>query len=176
MTKFLVDRGANLNALSEYGETPLHLAVKRGDHGPDWTKGFVDHWSDPDLRAENILGIVDIDDDEDYAVAQASVEATRNSILDILFAHEGMDLSIPDCFGMEPLHCVPYGRPFSTVTLSRLLQGGVRIDHRDISGRTALHLACSAANVDVVQLLIRKGAMIQSADNSGLNALHYAAI
>ena len=175
MTELLVDRGANLNALSEYAETPLHLAVKRGLHGPDWVKGIVDHWNDPIYRAEYILDLIDIEDDEDHAAALASVEDTHKSILDILFAQEGIDPSIQDCFGMEPLHCVPYSQPSSIATLNSLLQHDVPIDHRDISGRTPLHLACSAANVEAVQMLIRKGAKIQDADNSGLNALHYAA-
>ena len=56
MGEFLLQREANPNATSNYGETPLHLALKRDLYGPKWP-GTVDHWNSPESKIEVLLDL-----------------------------------------------------------------------------------------------------------------------
>ncbi|EXK78120.1 hypothetical protein FOQG_17185 [Fusarium oxysporum f. sp. raphani 54005] len=52
MTRLFLERGADSNAASKYGETPLHLALRQDIHGRKWTAGNGDRRNDPDFRTE----------------------------------------------------------------------------------------------------------------------------
>lgn len=51
----------------------------------------------------------------------------------------------------------------------------ISIDERDDEGRTALMLACLSKNPEVVQMLLDKGANVETQDNDGASALIFAA-
>jgi hypothetical protein len=45
MTNFLLNHSADPNALSDYGESPLHLALRRSLEGPYYQDDWIDeHW------------------------------------------------------------------------------------------------------------------------------------
>jgi ankyrin repeat protein len=57
-----------------------------------------------------------------------------------------------------------------------LLRWGANVDLRNAQGATALHDAALAGKLDVVQLLVEKGANVNAKDNeSGATPLHHAA-
>jgi len=46
------------------------------------------------------------------------------------------------------------------------------VETQDTSGNTALHLAASLGDVDLVEILIRKGANVNAVNGEGLTPLH----
>lgn len=179
MTRFLLDKGANPNALSEYGETPLHLALKRDLHGPGWNNrlGPVDYWKEPRSRIEYTLDVLDLysDNDEEYIETQQWIESIRADILDVLLNHRTVNFNVKDVYGLALIHCVRYGSATSQNALTRLLEKGVQANLCNSLGQTGLHLACSNGDPKAIETLLAYGASILEVDNDGLNALHYAA-
>jgi ankyrin repeat protein len=49
--KSLIDDGANVNARSDYGFTPLHFAAARGDY--EVVQFLLDHGADPTVRSHD---------------------------------------------------------------------------------------------------------------------------
>ena len=59
------------------------------------------------------------------------------------------------------------------VIVSELLKTGYRkIDARNNSGQTALHIACIKGEEEVVRLLLQAGACCMARDQEGFTALH----
>ncbi|WYZ42254.1 hypothetical protein EsH8_V_001149 [Colletotrichum jinshuiense] len=97
MTKFFLERGADPNAVSEHGETPLHMALKRDLHGPRWPK-FADHWNDPVHRVEDVLGYIDYnpEDEVEYSSTAAMIEEHRSAIVNLLLDQELTEVNVQD--------------------------------------------------------------------------------
>ena len=51
--------------------------------------------------------------------------------------------------------------------ITKMLDSGTNVDYRDIDGRTALHVAACQGRTDVVQLLLSRGAKVNSMDRWG---------
>lgn len=60
--------------------------------------------------------------------------------------------------------------------VDRLITGGIDVDERDISDKTALHWAADAGQVEVVQLLVEKGAGVNVKDFRGWGVLSAAVL
>jgi ankyrin repeat protein len=175
MTRLLLDYGADPNALSEYGETPLQLAIRKDVWGHTWTSGNEDYWNDPRFMIEYSLDLIDLVDEEEFTLVQIDVEETRFAVIDALLRHPSVDYTKQDCFGTSLLHCVRYGSGTSRRVLEELLTRDVRVDLHDSKGRTALHLACLEKDLEAIRMLLDSGANILVRDDNGSNAFHFAA-
>ena len=51
--------------------------------------------------------------------------------------------------------------------INKMLDSGTNVDYRDIDGRTALHVAACQGRTDVVELLLSRGAKVNSMDRWG---------
>lgn len=81
---------AIVNALSDYGETPLQLALATTLGGTR----YGDHWTSMRWRAEVILDIIDMTDDEEFDEAQRGVLARWNAVLDARLPDSKTDINI----------------------------------------------------------------------------------
>jgi ankyrin repeat protein len=177
MTKFLLQEGANVNARSQYGETPLHLALKQNVFGPEWQSGHEDSWNAPHFRIDYAMDLIDLntDNEEDYDKTQEWVELQHLNVFVTLLDNADTDLTCKDVFGTGLLHSVRYRTGSSVTVLERLLAKGIPVDLRNSKGQTALHLACLEHDLGAIECLVRHGANLAATDDGGLNALHYAA-
>ena len=176
MTKFLLQEGANVNARSQYGETPLHLALKQNVFGPEWRSGHEDSWNAPHFRIDYAMDLIDIDTDnkEEYGKTQEWVELQHLNVFNALLDDANIDLTCKDMFGTGLLHSVRYRTRSSVTFLERLLAKGIPVDLRNSRGQTALHLACLERDLGAIECLVRHGASLVATDEGCLNALHYA--
>jgi ankyrin repeat protein len=178
MTKYFIERGADPNARSHYGETPLHFALGKAPSGPT-ENGNKDHWNDSRCRIEDSLDHYDhtSDDETDYGETKSTLERMRLQIVEALLFHENIDLDVKCDQGLGILHCLSYQKDGfeSTEILPRILSKDATVDARDSEGQTALHLACRAGNERAVQLLIKKGANVMAIHHRGQHCLHHAA-
>lgn len=100
----------------------------------------------------------------------------------------GANLGVRNELGMTPLHLATGAGMAPIVRV--LIGGGAKVDEltglddpkrvqpaRKVgAGRTALHLACKARAIDVIETLIELGANINAIDDLGRTPLHYAAL
>ncbi|PQK16861.1 hypothetical protein BB8028_0007g00620 [Beauveria bassiana] len=145
MTEFLLQQEANPNAASEFGETPLHLAVKRDLAGARWP-AFSDRWNDSTYRVEYILQLIGYDpedeDDREYCRTRNIIEEHRADVLSLLLGDTRTDVNARDDDGAAALHSVRYGSSTSSDIVKKLIRGGAETSARNNLGQTPLHLAC----------------------------------
>lgn len=170
MTEFLLENGANPNALSNYGETPLHLSLSTKLRGIK----YQDDWNDPGLRAERLWDFLDFEED-DVELVIDDILKHRIAVLDALLSHPKIDLEERDYKGKCPIHCIEYKKPESTAYMERLVSKGADLACVDSKQQSALHLASRAGNRNAVSRLLSLGGDVTLPDKRGLNALHYAA-
>jgi ankyrin repeat protein len=170
MTKFLLKRGADPNALSGYNESPIHLTLRKTLHGPK----YDDDWTDWHCRVECVWDFVDPEADDVDAIS-ADITMHREGVLDALLADARTSLTIRDCQHEYPLHCVEYGELESVWMVKKLVSRGANPFERNLKQQNALHLASRAGDHDAVAVLLSLGVEPALTDNEGLNALHYAA-
>ncbi|KAH5552913.1 hypothetical protein HBI25_177950 [Parastagonospora nodorum] len=169
MTKFLLKRGADPNALSEYNESPMHLTLRKTLHGPK----YADDWTNQDWRVENLLDFLDFEDETD--AIHADIRTHREGVLDAMFADVRTSLTIRDHHHDHPLHCVEYGKFGSVEMVEKLVSRGANPFERNMKQQSALHLASRAGNHDAVAVLLSLGVELALTDSEGLHALHHAA-
>ena len=149
MTKFLLEHGADPNALSEHGETPLHLAQRA-----------------------TILG----HKCEDYWDQVEPVKAhTREETVRVLLADPRTSPTVADYKGESPLHCAIQAEDVESV--KNLLSMGISVFPTNGTGINVLHDAAQIRNHDIVLALLEseqaKAAMlITLKDKNGRNVLH----
>lgn len=161
MVSFFLRNNANVNALSDYGETALHLALAITVEGTR----YEDYWISDDWKVEAVLDIIDVTDNEEYGKAQRDILHRRMAVLDVLLNDPNIDINVRDHEGETALHKVRYGNFES----SRLVERQSR--YRD--NKTPLHLACAKQDVKSVSLLAPRSQLALS-DIEGQNALHFA--
>ena len=113
------------------------------------------------------------------AVAPAGTlhDAVRSG--DVATIHQeleaGADVESTDYFLGTPLHvAVVEGKP---AMVRLLIDKGARVDAlSEVEGRTALHLAAELGDVDMLALLLAKGADLAARDRTGKAAIHLATI
>jgi ankyrin repeat protein len=95
-----------------------------------------------------------------------------------LLRDQGYSLAIKDSKDRTLLHLMAsdefHAEEKRSIFCDFLLQQGLDVNCRDKLGRTPLHYAANTGNMDVVELLIGAGALLDSADAKGYTILHDA--
>lgn len=165
MTKLLLEYGADPNALSDFHETPMHLAFGGKLSGPE----YLDHWrmvssrDFPCSKQRRRKTLIRASYDELIEVQNVLLEDSRTSP------------NMRDYLGESPLHHIPYGKPDVTNWVRRLVSHGADPTCCNLSKQTPLHFASRAGDHESVKILIDLSAKVGQEDGQGLNALHYAA-
>ncbi len=177
----LLDAGADLEAATEHGRTPLHVAL-------EFAPGLVDlllaRGAEPDGAAAAYLG--------DTARLVARLDAGQSSVHDqaetslLGFAALGGSVDVVQLLlerGADPDDGslrVAAGAGHAEV-VSLLLGAGAQVGGRDAdTGHTALHAAVAGGpdggRLDVVRVLLAAGADVESTTSDGASALDIARV
>jgi ankyrin repeat protein len=151
--KLLIEKGANLNYLSEKGETPLSIIINSLD------LEFIEYL----IKQGAPITKIDV---------LTAVSGCQKGVIDI-FMNNGLDLNkmgINDLgFFMAVNHkCLPLAKYFS---------GNLKwyIKNKDKENNTALHFAVSYNSEELVNLVLQNNAaFVNSRNNKGESALHIA--
>jgi ankyrin repeat protein len=171
MVQFFLHHGADPNATScYYGETLLHLTLRKSVQG---TK-YSDSWTDDHCRVEYVLELIDPGDD-DANETYVNVAKKRISALDALLRHPRIEVNIQDYKGATALHCLKYGFEECDILTSKLIERAADLSLANSEEQTPLHLACRGKDFTSVEVLLNHGVDISHSDRDGLNSLHWAA-
>jgi ankyrin repeat protein/nucleoside phosphorylase len=164
----VLNQGASVNAQDGSGQTPLHLALCHFLEGPR----LNDLW---EVDEEMIDYVPDYE--EEYAEGLISnAQDARLSIVEMLCDHPLIDLNVRNRHGQMPLHTVLYSdRRSQKRTTALLVHKGADTTAVDESGKTPIHMAARAGDVESLSILVHKLEDLSIRDKKGRNALHFAA-
>jgi len=192
VVRYLLDKGAAVDARNADGDTPLHYAAGWGfmdvialliEKGAD--VAARNHEGDTPLHYAGIQGITPVakillDNGADVnarnkagdSLLVAAFRRGRRDLIDLLFAR-GAVIDNEGGEGMKLLtSAVEAGK---TDLVDLLFSNGVRVEAKGEPGRRLLHAAAAQGNRDIVDGLIGKGADITGPSPMGGTLLHSAA-
>ena len=164
--RLLVERGANLSARTDKGDTPLRLAIANGKADratcAKLVELFLEHGAPVDeaCGGETLL--------HDACTYKAGIGAVR-----VLVAH-GAEINSPGSNGRTPLSRGCEQLPGSSKVLPYLVKHGADIDLADNFGRTPLHWAMNSSHPcgqNNARWLLKRGAAFDRQDDFGRGAL-----
>ncbi|KAL3470221.1 ankyrin repeat-containing domain protein [Aspergillus californicus] len=154
MTAFLLQHGADPNAVSDTGDTALHLAIRGHLLGRKWG----DVWGTGDYSIKSLRDLI-----TDYE----SEEAT-------LLESDITNVNTVNTCGDYPQHVINFHKDYAWHILHKLIEKGADSSQPNGSLQTCLHLSSKAGNFEVVCKLMNEGHDILLVDIDGLTPFHYA--
>ena len=153
-----ISKDIDINAKTQDGTTPLHLAIREGYR--DIAELLIEN--DADYRAVNKNGFTPL-----HISAKRGDCATA-----ILLTDKGADVNAEGTWAITPLHLACWNEQKDMVEL--LIGKGADIDAQVLNGDTVLHSAAQRGLKDIVGLLLAKGADLNVRNNAGATALDLA--
>lgn len=183
--KYLIESGADVNAKSNDGYTPLHMAastfgdnVNKPNRVEQMTKYDIFRLvmnARPDLSAVSADGMTPLHAAviNAYTGWRQDARHSLQRIEDLIKA--GIDMEAKDRNGRTALHwaCLQGYLRYSGVpsvsadAVNLLIQKGAAIDAVDRDGKTPLHLAVEMGYPEITLAMVKAGADISLRDNNG---------
>ncbi|PYH88778.1 hypothetical protein BO71DRAFT_467058 [Aspergillus ellipticus CBS 707.79] len=163
MIKFLLRKGADVDALDIDGWTPLHYACSGG------------HKAAAEILVIRGHSMINQGDFEGKTPLFWSCAKGRTEIVTILLAAKA-NFETPSHRGDTPL--IIASNNGHAAAAKKLVDAGAKTDQRGPEGKTALFFACIHGHLEVVRLLLdfngRRGVDRNLVDDRGITALHCA--
>lgn len=183
MAEYLLSKCANPNARCYNGDTPLHIALRRGllekrrnHHKPGfcYTLPDYDEWTDNRWHVELSADHISDYEGEEMRETYQYIEEERLAIINALLTSPSIDVNMRNIELDSPLHIIRYGNCDSDIIVRKLLELGADSFVCNQEGQTPLHLACKSGDSAIACDFFDGGCSISTTDFQGLNALHYA--
>ena len=203
ITKYLIGKGANLNFTGGECGGPLHCAARNNSF--EFVTTLVEAKADVNLLdpalgtpvqaacsrwpegdgvesnkvKEKILRYLIEDckvnlhiEGGNYGCALNSLSAYASPELVKLALDQEVKVSVPDVYGRQAIH---FAASNGLQNFLHIHAAGGDIEARDLSGRTVLHWAALAGNVDVMErILSLNRSLLDERDTDGWTPLHWA--
>lgn len=163
----LLAAGGDPNETNPQGDTALHWAVRRG-RGTEIVRILIDHGAVLDARREDgrtayALAVASGQTEVAQLLAASGADKALG-VLDAYLAGRGPPPALlPPDSGRLLTHLAEAGR---TAQTARLLKAGAPVDAKGDGGITALHYACWRGHVDMIRLLLDRGAPVDVRDDT----------
>lgn len=174
MVAFFLRHGADPNARSQDGETPLQLVVAKTIKGPEYMQ-YGKYWTEDHWRIEVISSIaIDEGGAEEFSSTHAEITRARMSVLSALLDDGRIRVNDVDDEGESVLHKLQYCRSGKHQFVKKLVQHDAQCTARRQDNKTPLHLACLGGDYKSVRILANSADHLARCDNDGENSLHCA--
>jgi len=146
-----LEKGADVNAKSKYGSTPLHYASNNGYE--NIVRLLLENNADDSMKSKGGL----------TAFHYAALGGYKN--IAQLLLNNGADINEKSNNGSTPLHYA--ARTDHEIFTFFLLANGADVHAKDDLGQTALHDAANGGSSGIVMSLIGAGSEVEIVDNDG---------
>jgi len=164
----LVAHGADLKTALQQGRPLLSRAVMGG------SRGFVDTLVKAGAKVD------EVDSDGRTALQWAAAKGTTEMFDHLLKL--GADPHVVDREGSSVMHAAVAGLILDgehipdDALIERILKiDGIKVDARNLSNQTPLHVAASGKRPSLIDVLVKAGANLEAKDDQRRSALHFAA-
>ncbi|XP_031352819.1 uncharacterized protein LOC116177831 isoform X2 [Photinus pyralis] len=151
-----------INLRDNSGNTPLHLAVRRGAFQ------LVESL----LRIGADVNCTDYQGNTPLHLAVGRVSADKKIIVQMLLAHEA-SVEVPNKYGETPLIIAIKN---SNTDVVEGLINGANVNCKDASGSMPLHYVVEQGNEDLTRLCIKFGANVNMPNRDGNTPLHLSVL
>lgn len=184
----LIDHGANVNAIDADNKTPLHIAIENKHE--EIIKILLCH-PNIDLKIRDKFGntcFAAALTFRNHKAAQAILERLPNaaeqmdqrgrnflhiaimkddleSVLFLLSIQVDVNSRVHDVNQTPPLQLAAASK--NEMLVRNLILAGARVNDKDSTSKTALHIACERGNLPAVSALLQNGADYDAVDNDG---------
>ncbi|MGK7886781.1 MAG: ankyrin repeat domain-containing protein [Crocosphaera sp.] len=149
--ELLINHGADVNAKTKYGYTPLYVASVWDRK--DIVELLINHGADVNVRTQ-----------DGFTPLHGAVIGNRKEIVELLINH-GSDVNTALYYAVDS------GKK---EIVELLINHGADVNAKYHYGYTLLHFAVFNGNKETVELLINGGAYVNAKDNNGYTPLNYA--
>lgn len=170
MLRFLLEKGADVNYVSDDGETALSIAV--GGDKQKYVEVLLAFNADPEVTEKVSVGG---ESTEIPLLMHAAVLDNNQAMVELLIK-AGANVNREDDFGFTSLErCLMQNRDLPMITL--LIDNGADLQHFSSNGETPLMIAISEdCDFEIIKLLIDSNPSIINVENNGLNVIQQAII
>ena len=157
LTEILVEAGADIDAVNNDGDAPIHLAARFG-------------------HTEVAIYLIDsanvnknIQNNQGFTPLHVASLYGQPDFINMLF-EKGVDKDIVSKKRFGPLHTAVHSSDIQTIQV--LLDNEIEVDQRDNFGNTPLHHAILLGNVEISTLLLSQNANVNHQNFEGNSGLH----
>ncbi len=155
----LINKGDDVNARDNRGNTPLHLAVLADKL--QVVEKLIEGGAD--VNAKNNHGATPLH----WAALNQNVNILEKLI------EKGANVNEKNKYDNVPLHyAAGYG---SLSVIEKLIEGGADVNAKNNNGNTPLHWAVKSSHLEVAKFLISNHADVNAKNKDGWTSLHFAA-
>jgi ankyrin repeat protein len=161
IAKLLIEKGANVNAVSRDGDNPLNGAILSGNIE------IVELL----IKAGANVNAVNATSVNGYTPLYRAISEENNNIAKLLI-EKGANVNVASANGYTPLHrAISEG---NNNIAKLLIEKGANVNVASANGYTPLHRAILSGNIEMVKLLIKAGANVDVMDKNGNTPLRVA--
>ena len=158
LIKYLIHKGADVNALNRFKYTPLHHACENGKI--EIVKYLIEKGAD--VNALNRHEYTPLH----FAIRNRAIEIVKYLI------KKGTNVNTSNHYNETPLHFACRNETIEII--KNLIKGGTYVDATDFYNETPLHNACETGKLEIVENLIKEGAYVDATDFYNETPLHNA--